>query len=275
MRWVLAAFLLLPLTGCAGCGPNLEEVRWTEPGLYALLDRPVSLRYGNVQWVPPQGALPFNATVEGQPVPAALQSVTWDWPAQDGTEPLGFWLGRDGVITALVPETTSNDTVLQGFLAFAANVTTATPSERVTWAEEFLRNHVLAWTGFQPGAPEGEEGTDVNEHSVKVPGPFRLEALAKESHATWTPLLGAFAEGDAGGAGYGWHFGLATWKVPLPDGDHGATLTVDPMDRVDFDAPFKEGESTASVQARARKAMVEDGLPAPTFQDYDELASIC
>jgi hypothetical protein len=274
MRWALAVLLLVPLSGCMGCGPNLEEVRWTEPGLYALLDRPVPLLYGNVQWVPPQGALPFDATVDGQPVPAALRSVSWDWTASGGAS-IGFSLGRDGVVTAVVAETLSNATVLQGFQAYTANVTTASPSQRLVWSEAFLRNRILVWTDFAVGAPEGDPGIAVHEHSVKVPGPFRLEALANETDATWDTGLRSFAEGHASGSGYAWQFGLPTWKVPVPDGDHGATLTVDALDRVDFDARFEEGESTSSVQTRAREAMAEDGLPEPTFQDYEESASIC
>lgn len=274
----LAAILA---AGCMeGCGYSADEVTWTEPGLYARLDEGMQLLYGPVEWAPPQGALPFDGTVRDQPVPAGLRAVSWVVPGvaiPEAEWQLGFSLERDGVVTAIVPETADEDEVREGFVRFAGNVTTATEAERRAWAQAFLEQRILEWTSYPVGGGPQAAGVEFYRHSAKVPGPFRLDALANETAVHWTgsSAYDAMGSGESSPAGWSWTFGLATWKVPLPHGDHGAHLLVDPLDNVRFDGDFAQDVQGEEVKEQVREAMAGAGLPAPTFQSYQEGGSIC
>lgn len=274
--------LAAALPGClldAHCGPSYDELRWTEPGLYASIQ---GIEPAWAEWSPGLGALPWNGSslADGMPWPGVrLSSVGYDVPRP----PVQSW----GIVADVPPPNIESVAIERDGWLSVATVGDPPPAELRAALDAVLENATegldaeAAWrellaskedTGIRTAFPTDANTTSFTEHirwgyAVDLRGHLRLDALAERVGLQPPTEWGLFGGGSSAG-GWSFSFSLPVWTV---HGDPGR-LRVDAADNALYDeASFGDVDR---LRAAAEATLARLGRDAD-LSGVDASGSVC
>lgn len=284
-RSLLASLACLAaLSGCVDlghCGPTYTSLSWQQAGLYDALENSTAWR---TTWEPGDGALPWQnpwpnltglrlqrVSLEvAKPIDHVVGNFAFSDPLLARIE-----LTQDGVVRAMAEGNVSDAAVLAAFHRLANSTTLAPSGQVAAAAQAFLASKVDE--GTRSAIPDPANPGHWTErihwrHQARLPGPFRLEALAQE---LGLPAPTGPTPGQAGSSTGPWAFDftLPTWRLEEVGADR--SLTTDARGRTVYEGGDHSKGSYEDLVADAAAWAAAHRLPALQLADAEGAAYVC